>query len=208
MIQRLPSCIATPLIVVTGHFGIRPAAAFAGVCLWNFRQLQPGKGRGDPDNLACLISFTGTEDESWFYMVSVAIEAEGAAAIPWMLEAMAAVHRRDYAVVTSRLQDFARCVRTLVQLLSRMRDNCQPSVFYERIRPLLAGSKNNPALPNGIIYEGNDTRGVERYRKYAGGSNAQSSLIQFFDAVLGITHPRTSFLEVRPLVATNLKWQC
>jgi indoleamine 2,3-dioxygenase len=44
-------------------------------------------------------------------------------------------------------------------------------------------------LPHGVIYE--DGTGHEEYRQYSGGSNAQSSLIQFFDIVLGIEHRPT-----------------
>lgn len=44
-------------------------------------------------------------------------------------------------------------------------------------------------LPDGVIYE--EGTGSEQFRKYSGGSNAQSSLIQFFDIVLGIEHRPT-----------------
>lgn len=44
-------------------------------------------------------------------------------------------------------------------------------------------------LPNGVIYE--DGTGTETYSQYGGGSNAQSSLIQFFDIVLGVEHRPT-----------------
>jgi indoleamine 2,3-dioxygenase len=62
---------------------------------------------------------------------------------------------------------------------------CDHHVFYHRVRPFLAGW---PAP--GIRFEGVD----DRPRILAGGSAAQSSLIQAFDAGLGITHdaPSTS----------------
>ena len=44
-------------------------------------------------------------------------------------------------------------------------------------------------LPNGVIYE--DGSGTETYSQYGGGSNAQSSLIQFFDIILGVEHRPT-----------------
>ncbi|KAJ5511468.1 Indoleamine 2-3-dioxygenase [Penicillium expansum] len=43
-------------------------------------------------------------------------------------------------------------------------------------------------LPNGLLYD--DGHNPE-YRQYGGGSNAQSSLIQFFDIVLGVEHRPT-----------------
>ena len=46
-------------------------------------------------------------------------------------------------------------------------------------------------LPNGLVYD-DGTGKTEDRRVHAGGSNGQSSLIQFFDIVLGISHPSSS----------------
>lgn len=131
------------------------------MCIWSFRQLQPEIGRNNPDNLAPLVSFTGTEDESGIYMVSVAVEAEGAATIPWMLEALAAEYRKDYAVFTSRLYDVADCVGKLVNLSSRREEECQPHIFHQRIRPLLAGLKPYPESPMVVFYGRNVFKGMQ-----------------------------------------------
>ncbi len=89
------------------------------------------------------------------------------------------------------LHTFAEGLDELGTLLQRMYENCDPHVFYHRVRPFLAGSKNmaDAGLPHGVIYE--DGTGQETYRQYGGGSNAQSSLIQFFDIVLGVEHRPT-----------------
>ena len=44
-------------------------------------------------------------------------------------------------------------------------------------------------LPSGVVFD--TGKGDEPYRQYGGGSNAQSTLIQFFDAVLGVEHHPT-----------------
>jgi indoleamine 2,3-dioxygenase len=79
----------------------------------------------------------------------------------------------------------------LTAILQRVHESCDTTVFYHRIRPFLAGSKNmaEAGLPNGVMYE--DAAGNVEYRQYSGGSNAQSSLIQFFDIALGIEHRPT-----------------
>ena len=104
---------------------------------------------------------------------------------------MSAARLGDTKSVTAALQIMAECLDELGSLLNRMYEHCDPHVFYHRIRPFLAGSKNmaDAGLPNGVVFE--DGSGVEPYRQYGGGSNAQSSLIQFFDIVLGITHRPT-----------------
>ncbi|KAL9116387.1 MAG: hypothetical protein Q9187_007088 [Circinaria calcarea] len=108
-----------------------------------------------------------------------------------MLNAIGAARRQDSRAVTEYLHTFAERLDELGTLLVRMYEHCDPHVFYHRIRPFLAGSKNmaEAGLPNGVIYD--DGSGEQVYRQYGGGSNAQSSLIQFFDIVLGVEHRPT-----------------
>lgn len=143
------------------------------------------------ENLATLATFTGSLDESWFYLISVAIEARGAPILPLMLKAIAAARINNCKRVIDCLRLFAERLDELGTLLQRMYENCDPHFFYHKIRPYLAGSKNmaDAGLPNGVIYE--DGTGTETYSQYGGGSNAQSSLIQFFDIVLGVEHRPT-----------------
>lgn len=166
-------------------------ATYAAVCLWNFKPLFADEHVDNLENLATLTTFTGSIDESWFYLVSVAIEARGAPIIPLMLTAIRAARSNDSVTVTACLRAFAERLDDLGSILQRMHESCDPQVFYHRIRPFLAGSKNmaEAGLPDGVIYE--DGTATEKYRKYSGGSNAQSSIIQFFDIVLGIEHRPT-----------------
>ena len=119
------------------------------------------------------------------------MEARGAAVLPLMLEAITAVREKNADVVTECLREFAVIVSDLGDLLEEMYKNCDPHAFYHGFRPYLAGSRNmgEAGLPHGIIYE--DGSGKEEYRQYGGGSNAQSSLIQFLDIVLGVEHRPT-----------------
>ncbi|KAK3682847.1 Indoleamine 2,3-dioxygenase [Podospora appendiculata] len=189
--DRLPPSIAVPLLKISQHLEVPPVATYAAVCLWNFKPLFVDEDIDNLENLATLNTFTGSLDESWFYLVSVAMEARGAPIIPLMLTAIAAARQNDAATVTRCLSTFAERLDDLTTLLQRMHESCDPVIFYNRIRPFLAGSKNmaEAGLPNGVLYE--DGSGTETYRQYAGGSNAQSSLIQFFDIVLGIEHRPT-----------------
>lgn len=166
-------------------------ATYAGVCLWNFKPIFPDEPIDSLDNLSTLATFTGSLDESWFYLVSVAIEARGGPTIPLMLEAIEAARANDSRILTECLHAFAERLDELGTLLTRMYENCDPHVFYHRIRPFLAGSKNmaEAGLPNGVVFD--TGAGNEPYRHYGGGSNAQSSLIQFFDIVLGVEHRPT-----------------
>jgi len=121
----------------------------------------------------------------------VAIEARGAPMIPLMMTAIGAARRGDSSAVTRCLATFAERLTDLTAILQRMHENCDPSIFFHRIRPFFAGSKNmaEAGLPEGVMYE--DADGNFEHRRYAGGSNAQSSLIQFFDIILGVKHRPT-----------------
>ncbi|PLB53423.1 Indoleamine 2,3-dioxygenase subfamily [Aspergillus steynii IBT 23096] len=194
--EKIPPQLTVPLFEVCEHLELPPVATYAGVCLWNYKPIFPDEPLDDLHNLACVNSFTGSLDEQWFYLISVAIEARGGPAIPVMLQAITAARLGNTVVVTECLQHLAEIIDEVGTLLERMYEHCDPYVFYHRIRPYLAGSKNmaDAGLPNGLLYD-NGT-GKADYRQYGGGSNAQSSLIQFFDIVLGIEHRPTG--EGRP----------
>lgn len=187
----LPPQISKPFLVVSSHLGLPPTATYAALNLWNFTSSSSTQDLTDLDKLSCQHTFTNTPDESWFYLVSVAIEARGAEVIPLMIEAMNAVRSDEPEILISCLEKFSTCIQDCGKILERMYEKCDPEVFYHIIRPFLAGSKNMSAagLPRGVFYdEGN---GSGEWRMYSGGSNAQSSLIQFWDAVLGVKHVPT-----------------
>ncbi|CZR51348.1 probable indoleamine 2,3-dioxygenase family protein [Phialocephala subalpina] len=189
--ERIPPQISVPFLRVSDHFNLPTTATYAALNLWNFATTPPDADLRKVENLRSLHTFTGSRDEEWFYLISVAIEAHGARVIPLMMTAMDAVRANDSSVVTDALIKFSECIREIGEILKRMNERCDPQVFYNVIRPFLAGSKNMAVagLPNGVYYDEGD--GKSQWRKYSGGSNAQSSLIQFFDVVLGVQHSST-----------------
>ena len=191
-VQRVPPSISVPFLATCNHLELPPVATYAGVCLWNWKPLFDDEPIDNLENLTTLQTFTGSMDESWFYLVSVAIEARGAPILPLMLSAIEAAREKNALAVTECLRSFAERLDELGALLQRMYDSCDPHIFYHRIRPFLAGSKNmaDAGLPNGVIFD-NGTDEPQQYVQFSGGSNAQSSIIQFFDIVLGIEHRPT-----------------
>lgn len=190
-VDRVPPSISVPFVTSCKKLELPTVATYAAVVLWNYRPLFDSEPIDSLDNLATLTTFTGSLDESWFYLVSVAIEARGAPIIPLMLLAIEAARTGDKHTVTECLRSFAERLDELGALLVKMYENCDPHVFYHRIRPFLAGSKNmvEAGLPRGVIF---DTGSADdEYVQYSGGSNAQSSIIQFFDLALGVEHRPT-----------------
>ncbi len=171
---------------MSGHLELPPIATYASLNLWNFSS--PHETFTDLDSLRALHTFSGTNDEEWFYIVSVAMEAEGASLIQSLLQRSQAIIDMEYSVVIEFLEDFTSCVGKLGVLLERMYERCDTKVFFFGFRPFLAGSMNMEAagLPNGVFFS--DGKGKGHWEKLRGGSNGQSPLVQFLDIVLGIEH--------------------
>ncbi|EOD48702.1 putative indoleamine -dioxygenase subfamily protein [Neofusicoccum parvum UCRNP2] len=198
-VDRVPPSISAPFLSTCQHLELPPVATYAGLVLWNWRPLDPSQPIDSLENIFTLNTATGSLDESWFYLVSVAIEARAAPTIPLMLTAIEAARYGDSHTVTECLRSFAERLDELGTLLQRMYENCDPHVFYHRIRPYLAGSKNmaDAGLPNGVVFD-DGTSEPQHYVQFSGGSNAQSSIIQFFDIVLGIEHRPTGSKPQEP----------
>ncbi|KAJ5129277.1 uncharacterized protein N7515_005316 [Penicillium bovifimosum] len=192
--DRLPPQISKPFLEISSHLELPACATYAGLTLWNYKPTHPGSDITDPDNLHVQTSFTGTKDEEWFMVISVAVEAKGVGLISLMRDAIKAVAANDADLLTALLCRFADGLSDLTLTLKRMYEHNRPAVFFHQLRPFLAGSKNmgHAGLPKGVYYDLGD--GVERpgnWLQLSGGSNAQSSLIQALDIFLGITHSAT-----------------
>lgn len=191
--EWVPPPVTVPFMATCKRLELPPVATYAGLVLWNWKPIFEDERVDTLSNLDMIDTFTGSLDEKWFYLISVALESRGAHLIPLALKAIQAARDGDRLALTDCLRSFAERLDELGALLQRMYDNCDPHVFYHRIRPFLAGSKNmaDAGLPNGVIFDNGGPMNKQRYVQYSGGSNAQSSLIQFFDLVLGVEHRPT-----------------
>ncbi|KAK3070004.1 hypothetical protein LTR53_011197 [Teratosphaeriaceae sp. CCFEE 6253] len=191
--EWVPPPVTIPFQATCKHLELPPVATYAGLVLWNWKPIFEDERIDTLANLDMIDTFTGSLDEKWFYLISAAIEARGAPLIPLMLRAIEAADRGDRPTVAECLRTFAERLDELGGMLQRMYDNCDPHIFYHRIRPFLAGSKNmaDAGLPNGVVFDNGGPMNKQRYVQHSGGSNAQSSLIQFFDVALGVKHRPT-----------------
>ncbi|KAF1849097.1 Indoleamine 2,3-dioxygenase [Cucurbitaria berberidis CBS 394.84] len=189
--ERLPPAITIPFLGTSKHLEVYPVATYAALNLWNWRPLKENTALTQPENLVALHTATGSDDESWFFIISNAMEASAGPLIETMLGAIEAVEVDDIPTIVQALKFFEQSMQHIGSLLVRMDERCNPQVFYHTIRPFLAGSMNMEAagLPNGVFYDEGEGKGS--WKKYRGGSNGQSSLLQFCDAVLSVDHARS-----------------
>lgn len=188
----LPASIAVPFDQVARELEVRPVCTHASLCLWNWRPIFACE-TPSLENLATLHTFTGSTDESWFYLVSTAMEVRGAPTLQLTLDAIAAVAASSVSTLTIKLRALAIHLDDMAVALGRMHEKCDPHIFYNKIRPFLAGWKNmsDAGLRNGLIYEGCEDTPEGSFRAYSGGSNAQSALIHMLDIGLGVVHQQT-----------------
>ncbi len=176
-LQRLPASLALPWVALAERLGRPPVLAHGSVVLQNWRKKDPAKGM-EAENLATLLSFGPTPDEEWFFMLTAAMEAKGAAALFELAVMLRAAKEDQPEVVAMSLQTLAGMIDGLRLEILRMQQGCDPVVFFHQIRPYLSSFQQ-------LHYEGIEENAV---RSYAGGSAAQSTLVQALDAGLGIPH--------------------
>ncbi|CAO3638183.1 unnamed protein product [Mucor hiemalis] len=221
--ETLPSNLAIPWASIADHLGLCPVVCHAAVVLWNYRLLDR-EGPVDLSNLSALATYSGSLDEAWFYLITTAIESSGAPCLSQITYAIENIHNQNSSELLNNLQTISEALEKMNDDLKRMYEKCDPYVFYWKIRPYLAGWENmaEAGLPLGLIYEGVDTlwsaqtdeyadmshlddaeRLLSQYRRYAGGSAAQSSLIAALDVAFGVEHHRTgekpSFIKASDL---------
>lgn len=173
----LPAVLAVPLVDLAGRLGRPPILSHASLVLNNWQRINPD-GPLEAENLQPIFTFRNTPDEAWFYHLTTGIEAKGAKAVHEVAVMLRAAKEDQDEVVEEALSNILEIVPILTHELTRMQERCDPEVFYEKIRPYLNSFYK-------VRYEGVLDNEV---RSYAGGSAAQSSLLQALEAGLGIPH--------------------
>ncbi|HVL37803.1 MAG TPA: hypothetical protein VM328_00300 [Fimbriimonadaceae bacterium] len=198
-VHQLPAFLARPWHHVASKLGRPPVLSYASYALDNWYRLEQS-GPIACGNIALIQNFLGGIDEEWFILIHVEIEAKAAAVIREVPEAQRALYAEDEAALATSLAKIEKGLEAMYDSLARMPEHCDPYVYYHRVRPYIHGWKNNPALPEGLVYEG-----VEEYagkpQAFRGETGAQSSIIPTLDALLGVFHEedilKTYLLEMR-----------
>lgn len=178
---RIPPPVAVPVCAVARTLDRPPITHYASMALNNWQLLHAHR-QVSADNARMQVQFLGGVDEDWFFMSCLEVELAGAPLLLLLQAGTDAAAQGDDAAVAAILGELASGVARVNQALEYVRRWCDPHTYYLRVRPFLTGW---PAP--GVVYEGVS----EEPRKYVGGSAGQSSLIQAFDAFLGIAHGDT-----------------
>lgn len=184
----IPERLAKPWYEVGKLVGRPPILSYASYSIDNWYRLD-NKGPIECGNIALLQCFLGGQDEEWFILIHIDIEKKAGKALKAIEEAQSAVVANDVEKLEKALTKMRDSIKSMYDVLARMPEKCDPYVYFHRVRPYIFGWKNNPALPDGVIYEG-----VDEYQgkgqKFRGETGAQSAIVPALDGVLGIEHER------------------
>ena len=180
----LPEVIAEPWVKLANYLGRPPILSYASYCLDNWYKIN----KQEPislNNVALINNFLGGVDEDWFVTIHVCIEDAASGAVDAAYKISHLNKNNSVNDFLSQLKQIRKSLIKVNDIFSKMPQKCDPYVYYHRVRPYIFGTKDNPDLKKGLIYENQYDNKPQFFR---GETGAQSSIIPFLDGALGIGH--------------------
>ena len=189
----MPQILAKPWYEVGKLVGRPPILSYQSYASDNWRRFDKAAPI-ECGNIGLLQCFLGGQDEEWFILIHIDIEKKAGKALKAIEEAQEAVVAQDAEKVEAALIKMRAALSAMYEVLGRMPERCDPYIYFHRVRPYIFGWRNNPSLPDGVVYEGVDEyKGVGQ--KFRGETGAQSAIIPAMDGVLGIEHEKDELRE-------------
>ena len=198
--ETSPTCLsanlARPIVALADRLGQAPLLPYSAYVLDNWKRLDK-PGPIALENIAMHQNFLGGADENWFVMVHVAIEAEAGVLLDNATQLVAAAQHGDAAEAERLLVEMDQAWERIYGHFARMPERCDPYIYFHRVRPYIHGWANNPALGEGLVYDGVETF-AGRPQAFRGQTGSQSSIVPAMDALFGVGHsddPLKRFLD-------------
>ncbi|XP_071336455.1 indoleamine 2,3-dioxygenase 2-like isoform X2 [Trachinotus anak] len=179
----LPKALALPFWLVSRRLGLPPILTYADSVLANWKLRDP-TGDMEIGNMDLIFSFSGDESCRGFFIVSLLVEMAASSGIMGALEVMHAMKISDIIGIQKGLVKVVQSLKKMKETFKLMHNHVDPTAFHGTLRIFISGWRDNPMLPRGLLYDGVSNEPI----LLSGGSAAQSSAIQCFDALLGIQH--------------------
>nr|WP_137678430.1 indoleamine 2,3-dioxygenase [Parerythrobacter lutipelagi] len=192
----LPANLARPMAAVADRLGQAALLPYSGYVLDNWARLDKS-GPIALDNIYMYQNFLGGDDENWFVMIHVAIEAEAGVLLDNAARLVTAASNGDEAEAERLLIEMDAAWERIYEHFARMPERCDPYIYFHRVRPYIHGWANNPALDGGLIYDGVEKFGGKP-QAFRGQTGSQSSIVPAMDALFQVGHsadPLRSFLD-------------
>ena len=189
----LCAAIAKPWSKISEMLGRPAILSYASYCLDNWHKINQDEGV-NLDNVALNYNFLGGIDEDWFVTIHVCIEHAANTAIKSAFNIASKFEKNECndQFLVDELTSIKKSMLEVNHIFRKMPEKCDPYIYYHRVRPYIFGWKNNPALPDGLIYE---SCFDEKPQLYRGETGAQSSIVPTLDALLNVEHERDELRE-------------
>ncbi|KIO34490.1 hypothetical protein M407DRAFT_16472 [Tulasnella calospora MUT 4182] len=187
--QRIPPCLAIPLVELSKELVMPPILTYADNVLYNWSLNDPTQPLS-VDNVKMVNTFSGTQSERHFYITSARIELRGVEALELMKSCMDEAFIGDTISlqrIVGYLHRLSIVIDDMAVLLMAVRDECDPHEFYTQIRPWFNGW--SPGARE-WLFEGVDEEDQAKFATLSGPSAGQSSLIHALDVFLGVDHTK------------------
>lgn len=192
----LPANLAKPMVALAERLDQAPLLPYSCYVLDNWTRID----RNTPislDNIRMVQNFLGGADENWFVLIHVAIETAAAPILELACEIVEAAKSNNAELATQLLTEMNGHWDAVNAIFDEMPVRCDPYIYYQRVRPYIHGWANNPALPDGLVYEG-----VDKYegkgQAFRGQTGSQSSIVPSMDALFQVNHendPLRAYLD-------------
>lgn len=175
----IPKSVAVPLVALSKSVQRPPILPYASTSLANFERIDAASGY-QVDNLRCLQKMIDIEDESWFHLVHVEIEAHAGQAISALLRASKCSENQQNSDAETELETASTAIQTMTRTFRRILEKCSTEIYFFTLRPYLFGFDN-------VVYDG-VTEFDHKPMSFRGESGAQSSVIPAIRDLLGLQH--------------------
>jgi indoleamine 2,3-dioxygenase len=182
--QQLPESIALPFVAVAEQVQRPPMLSYAGQVLGNWT-LRRSEQDFTPHNIMLLQTFTPLIDESWFFRVHIAIEAQAGKMLHALSTVNTVIENADDMGVLEVLRQLQGGLVQITRTFHQMPELCDPDVYYQEVRPYLMSFEKS------VVFEGIPVNPTP----LRGGSGAQSSIVPALIAGLGIEHEATDLIH-------------
>ena len=183
---KLPESLAKPWVEVASNQGRPAILSYASYCLDNWFLID-AEELISLENVGLINNFLGGVDEDWFVTIHVCIENAASEAINACSQIAGCDQDTPENEISNLLQKICLSMRRVNEVFARMPEKCDPYIYYHRVRPFIFGTKDNPDLKNGLVYEGQFDNEPQFFR---GETGAQSSIIPSLDGALQIAHTK------------------
>ena len=184
--KTLPEAIAKPWVKLANRLERPPILSYGSYCLDNWYRVD-SKEDISLQNIGLITNFLGGVDEDWFVTIHVCIENAASKAVNAATKLSYLNEDNSINDYLANLKDIVASLKEVNNIFSRMPEKCDPYIYYHRVRPFIFGTKDNPDLKKGLIYEGQFNNKPQFFR---GETGAQSSIMPFLDGALGIYHTK------------------